>query len=595
MLAKAWLALCLLLLAGCLTAKNPIRPAPELPRPTPGYTHWLQKQSMLAQAQDLIGEVTQSQRLWLQSGEPKRARVLLEAAPNWLDLDQPQALRAPVFRELARLLPAAAASGFGGLYLGDTGEKPDLWRAPANAGADAPVSLAFAPAFGDDSDYEKLADAAEAAGLEIGSSLLPGATGLGPDFFLQARNVSGHGGLYSLLPVPPDALALLPASENEWDGSALSEATVGQLVDKGALPEAIARDSLAWTTTGGWAVTGPVMGADGVSRRWLYRYSGNPRKPVLSWQDPSGQAEKVLRAAAIRTTGLLGQSLAGLRFEPLMGLEPGEGATSLEPGLSTINDLSRQIHRYGGWALQADPVPPDAIQAILAGPCDFCRDDITALLAAFGMLMADGRPLASLYRGWLAKNVDISRLARGFDAANGVNPALLAETPEFRAQAAKLSEAGAKIDAALVAEKLYSNPDDRQMEDVERFLMVWRTGLPGLVFMEFAPGDLSGERSWLANTLKARQETGLAYGAIHSVIRGRGGGFGLLTSLPGGGYWLLACNFGINRDELALPASLQTAIDAASGEAVALQGGRLALDGRAARNVIFKSRQALAF
>lgn len=56
-------------------------------------------------------------------------------------------------------------------------------------------------------------------------------------------------------------------------------------------------------------------------RRWVYRYSGNALRPVLLWQDPSGQARRIFSAAVIQHTGLQQQTLAGIRLEPLMGLD----------------------------------------------------------------------------------------------------------------------------------------------------------------------------------------------------------------------------------------------------------------------------------
>lgn len=556
-----------------------------LPRAAPSYVHWLQKQSLLHQAPGIIAQVSQSSRVWLQGAAPGRADVLLDAAPNWLQIDAGN-MGQPVFASVAAIAGNAANMGFGGIYLGDTAEKPDIWLEQSGAGNN-PASFQFDPAFGSDSDFEKLAAAAENAGIELGASLLAGATGQGPDFVLQARNAAGHAGLYAMLSAPPETLPILPDAANEWDSRALPPETVAALAEKGVIPASLARDTVPWASKGGWAASGATTGSDGAQRRWLYRYSKSPKQPVFAWQDPSGLAAKVFAAAVIRHTGLLRQSLAGIHMEPLMGLEPNNGGKiSLSPGLDAIDAISRQIHRYGGWALQADAVPASAIAAVLASACDFCRDDVTEALAVFGLIAADGRPVASLYRSWIANGVETARLARGFNAARSVNPAILSDNPAWTEQAQKLLAAG------LPATPLYDVLEQRGIapDKARRFLLTWRLGMPGLTFC----AEPAENAPWLNSLLLARRESGLAAGQVLQVIRGCGGGFGLLSRLPKGGFWLLACNFGINPDELSfsLPRSAASAKDAATGADLASnlsgQNFRLALDGRAARNVLFQ-------
>ncbi len=566
------------------TAKQPDT---SLPRPAPGYIHWLQKQSLLHQAPEIIAQVSQSSRVWLQGAEPRRADVLLKAAPNWLQLDAANA-RPPIFTNTANLASVAPKMGFNGIYLGDTGEKPDIWLEwnGSNSGLRS-ASFQFDPAFGSEEDFARLAQAAGQAGLELGSSLLPAAAGAGPDFVLQARNAASHAGLYAMLPVPPEALPLLPKAGNEADSQALDAATITALADQGVIPARLARDAAAYASPGGWAATGPATGADGLERRWLYRSAGTPRQPVFAWQDPSGRAERIFSAAVIRATGLLGQTLTGLHMEPLMGLEPQEqGVPSFSPGLEALDALARQIHRYGGWALQADAVPASAIRKVLEGACDFCRDDVTEALVLFGLLAADGRPVAALYRSWLASGLEIARLARGFDSKANLNPSILADNPDWLAQMEKLQAQG--LPNIPISQAI---PNMRE-NGLRQFLLAWRAGMPGLAFMPMDKADMQPEP-----LLLARRQAGLASGRVLQVMRGHGGGFGLLSSLPNGGFWLLACNFGINADELnfTLPQKQASARDAATGEDLASglngQNFRIALDGRAARNVLFLQNQ----
>lgn len=594
-----FLPLLLLLLAACASQPGKA-PDTSLPRAAPSYLHWLQKQSMLHAAPAIIAEVSQSGRVWLQNSGAARINVLLEAAPNWL---LAAGTRPPVFRNLMGELPGLVKDGINGIYLGQTGEKPDIWlNASAPAPTANPASMQFDAAFGGNEDFDELASAAERAGIQLGSALLAAATGRGPDFVLQARNAQSHAGLYAMLAAPEDALPFIPPDkqQEQWDARPLPAQTVAALAEKGILPPRLARDALPWASPGGWAATGGIVGADGVSRRWLYRYAETPAQPVLAWQDPSGLAARLFSAAVIRQTGLQGQSLAGIRIEPLMGLEPaGQGiAPDLSPGIDALNEISRQIHRYGGWAMQADAAPSSVIEAVLRGPCDFCRDDVTPALTVFGLLAADGRPVAHLLRGWISRNVDFSRLARGLGDngdpvsamdLNTQNVArILADTPEFAEPAARLRQAGALTPQRLSS--IVKKGRGGDAENLRRFLLAWRIGMPGLAFLTLPAQN----ESWLVNSLAARKQSGLAAGSALRVIRGHGGGFGILSSLPQGGYWLLACNFGVNPDELAieLPGNAAAAVDVASGAHVGqILHGRdfhMPLDGRAAINVLFR-------
>lgn len=552
------LFLSLLLFIPCCVPKK--QPDTTLPRIAPSHVHWLQKQSMLAEAPELIAQVSQSERLWLQPSRPNRHTVLLEAAPNWLLASR---LPPPQFLSAANQLPTIRRAGYRGLYLGETGEKPDIWhngKPPLK-----PASLHFDPAFGSDADYDLLAQKAAADKIELGSAILGAATGMGPDFFLQARAASGYAGLHAMLPVPKEDWQLLPTT-SEWEAVPLSTATLRDLAARGIIPQRLARDQLPWAAPSGWAVTGEIRGTDGLPRRWLYRYAGNPSQPVLAWHDPSGLADQIFSGSIIRTTGILGQALSGLSLEALMGLEPGD-TPSLSPGMAALAHLSAQIHRYGGWSLQTDALPLSAIEPVLKGGTDFCRDDITELLATFGYLNHDGRPVARLYREWIANGFPVNRLARGLHGIEPPSPLLLADDPEWRNLAWQ------------------SPPKDDQ--NLSNFLTMFQLGLPGLVFL----ANPTPEEP-IRQTLLRREKAQLALGTPREVVRGQGGGFALTTTLPNGDLWLLACNFGRNPDTVAItvPSRLSLAINAATGAKIGeinSQKFKLALDGHTAQNIFF--------
>lgn len=572
----AWILLLALCLAGC----RPDAQTLTLPRPDKGYLQWLHRQSFTARADELLAEVSQTSRLWANSGSGRRWDVVLNAAPNWLQII-PSSSAPPLFPFLAASAETIKNLGFQGIFLGDVGEKDAIWqpRTPLATTPHNGVSLGFDAAFGDDDAFAALSLSAERSGLQLGSCILGAATGLGPDFFLQARNDQAASGLYAMLPAPQDLWASFPASQNEWDGQPLSPAAVASLSRQGVLPSALARDKLAWATNGGWAVTGVVKGVDGLDRRWLYRYSGDPGQAPLLWQDPSGLAKRALAASVILQTGLQGLTLVGLRMEALMGLEPEGPEVELSPGLEALNDLAAQVHRYGGWALQADSLPPEAIALVLQGNCDFCADDVTQLLAVWGLARQDSRPIAGLYQKWLKQGLDIARLARGFQtvplpASNFINYILT----NARAHAQ---------DAHVLA----AIPQRNQF-----FLQSLALGLPGLLALSsqniFKGGAVPGLPPELKNMLAFRKEYSLATGALVDVVSPDDKTAGFLSACPGGEYWFLAVNFSQipGRLDITLPAKISKARDAATGASLADGFSDhkfcLTLDSQQARNVI---------
>lgn len=528
-------------LAACTSQKHAARPASGataaqaasngLPRADPGYLQWLERQSMLGAAPELTAQVSGTERIWRNSSTARRLPVLLGAASNWFALN-PYAVSTgrPVFRALAGgagagFPDALPQAGLNGLFVSPTGERGDIWNKhnQPSPGGENVASLRFDPALGSDADFEKLAQRLEPLQIQLGGELPPAATGLGPDFILQARRAARFDGIYAMIAVPRKDWDLLPRLPDEWECLPLRPEAVAQLARRGLLPDALVRDSLPWATPGGWAATGEVRGADGQIRRWVYRYSGDALRPVLLWQDPSGQARRIFSAAIIRHTGLQQQTLTGLRLEALMGLDVPAGAAEdaaaaqaarfarLTPGLDALDEAAREVHRYGGWAMQDDVLPPSLTPVVLAGAVDFSRDSITPAAAAYALLSGDAAPLAALLRASQASGVDQSRLARGLHDWRAVDWRPLLDLPQGRELIRKAQRlAGAPPEAmrlwttpaSLAARALGLKPAEASasaadgngknaaLREACLLLLGWRVGLPGLSFV--SPQDLSG-------------------------------------------------------------------------------------------------------
>lgn len=526
-MALAWLGAALWL-DGCVPARQAVRTVPRadnahsLPRADPGYLQWLEKQSMLGSAQEITGQVSGTERVWDSSATPQRADMLRAAAPNWLLVD-PHAVSTPrtVLHALDQeeFVRFMAQQGLSGVFLSPVGERGDIWQAPStpsasiSAGEDGSntTSLRLDPAVGDDTSFLALTDRLEEAHIQTGGDLLPAATGLGPDFMLQARRAARFDGLYAMLPAAREDWDILPQTAEAWDCRPLTAEMLAEFRRRGREPQALERDSLNWPRPGGWAATGPVLGADGQTRRWLYRYSGHALRPVLLWQDPSGQARRVFSAAIIRHTGLQRQTLAGLRLEGFWGLDakkhrPSPARDALTPGVEALDALAREVRRYGGWSLQNEILPPSLTTTVLDTSVDFSRDSSVPAAAAFALLSGDASPLTTLLQRSLAAGVDHSRLARGLDGgvrldwrplldlADGAErvrqarsmPGFSSPEPEIFASTAFLAAR-----ALGLAETTAARPEHSPaMHTACLLLLGWRLGLPGLAFV--SPHDLTG-------------------------------------------------------------------------------------------------------
>ncbi|HJA77886.1 MAG TPA: hypothetical protein H9774_13680 [Candidatus Desulfovibrio gallistercoris] len=649
-----------LLMAACTAGRTPgrgtgaaVRPEARLPRADPGYVQWLERQSMLGAAPLLAGQVSGTERIWSNSALSKNRSLLLTAASNWLEVD-PYTVGASdgVLAALGGSLPPLLGQlGIGGLYVSPTGERGDIWQeAPRVGTADNVTALHFDKAVGTDEDLTRLQGRLEAAHIQLGGELPPAATGLGPDFILQARHAPRFDGLYAMISVPRDLWASLPSVPGEWDCLALRPEAVSALQARGLLPPTLLRQKLAWAEPGGWAATGEVRGTDGQIRRWVYRFADDPQRPVLLWQDPSGQARRIFSAAIIRHTGLQGQALAGLRLEALFGLDvpppAGEGSAAslsdrLTPGYGALVAAAREVHRYGGWAVQADALPPSLLAPVLRMGVDFSRDSLTAPAAEYALLSGDAAPLARLLRQALESDLDQTRLARGLHGWQGVDWRLLRDLPDgerlvsearrlsgldgedFRLWTTPTSLAARAL--GLDAEAALRPENAEKLRRASLALLSCRAGLPGPLFISlqeltgaldvprsvsrdilpsrglvplpdasarsgavpsaplaFGPlrEQMAAQDSFLmlaARLLLARQAAGLAQGKLVSVQQA-GGCLALCSSLPEGGYWLTVINLSGREREFSVQLpAAGDMLDIFSGQSLSA-GRRLSLN-----------------
>lgn len=409
-----------------------------MPRADPAYLQYLERQSMLLQSSEMAKIVSGSELAWCSPAGAGTPEAMLDFADAWLFVHPMTVLtsgRISVFTQLASPSTWTVLRGLGvrGLYIAPIQGGGLLWakeqRSDIDTGDDV-VQYDFSRAVGNEDQYKRLMNDVIDNNVLLGSDLVPAATGLGPDFFLAARNVREYPGIYCMVEIPRELWQHLPEVSGEWGGAALGQAQIDALHKEGLLPKALRDDVSLSGRPGGWAATGGVRGVDGNVYRWVYRFHGSPDFAVLNWEDPSRAAHRILSGSAVRQVGLQGQALLGLRFEAFQGLEAApEGAEtgplSIEPARTAAQSMSREIRRYGGWSwARNDNLPLHGIGVFLSSGVDYIDDSVFSPGAEHALLTGDASLLRFMADEALRLKIVSRRLVHVMPNQEGISYAL---------------------------------------------------------------------------------------------------------------------------------------------------------------------------
>ena len=558
-----------------------------MPRADPAYLQYLERQSMLAKSSEMAKVVSGSELAW--RGGAGGPDGLLSHADTWL-LVHPLTLltssRNTAFNQLAgsSTMPIMREIGAKGLYVAPIQGNGALWaeNAPAVNTGDDVVQYDFSRIAGSDQQYRRLMSSLIDNQALLGSDLIPAATGLGPDFFLAARNVREYPGVYCMVEIPETLWKLLPDVTSEWGYAALGQSQVEALNSQGLLPKAMRDEVSPLARMGGWAATGPVRGVDGNNYRWVYRYYQSPEFAVLNWEDPSQSAHRILSGSAVRQVGLQGQALVGLRFEAFQGLEAAPGGSransfSVEPARTASASMSREIQRYGGWSwVRDDDLPLNSVRDYLNAGVDFMFDSVFSPAVEHALLTGDASLARFMADEALRLNIDMRRLVHAMPAQDGINYSLpylsylaagsggsraasfrSSVQSAMRARAAQIQPVPVQDNylyttaaglAALALNAPTAGEAQAKVKDIEKghsLLIFFKAMQPGVMML--AGQDLSG-----VMPLDTASLTGMT--AARSVANASKGTYGLSSSANS----LVVSNLGMPRaPQLYAPADVQ--------------------------------------
>jgi trehalose synthase len=123
------------------------------------------------------------------------------------------------------------------------------------------------------------------------------------------------------------------------------------------------------------------VGADGVTRRWVYLHYFKEGQPSLNWLDPSFVAQQLVLGDALHSVGELGVGMVRLDANGFLGIERQPDGTVLSEGhpLSLTGNqlIAGMVRKVGGFSFQELNLTVDDIAFMSQGGADLSYDFIT--------------------------------------------------------------------------------------------------------------------------------------------------------------------------------------------------------------------------
>ncbi|HEY4000710.1 MAG TPA: maltose alpha-D-glucosyltransferase [Candidatus Xenobia bacterium] len=371
----------------------------------PGYVQWLESQSMLHQAERIGRRYMASREQWLHPYGLPQSKVLSGQASVWF-----------------AAYPAATITRPGENILHSLGD-PGLWKAFQDIGVEAihlgPMELAggvtgrhftptvdggfdrigirIDPFYGTDADFRALSKTAKAHGAMVAGDIIPGHTGKGPDFRLAERDYKDYPGIYNMIEVKKADWGLLPPVPAGQDTVNVPPDAVEKLYSKGYVVGKLERVIFLHEEgkESNWSCTAPVMGTDGVTRRWVYLHYFKAGQPTLDWLDPSMAAQRLIGGDVLNSLQNLGATIVRLDANGFLGLERTPGSdTGWSEGhplsLVSSNLIAMMVRKYGGYTFQELNLTFDDIKKFSEYGPDLSYDFVTRPGYIDAVLTGDG-------------------------------------------------------------------------------------------------------------------------------------------------------------------------------------------------------------
>ncbi|MGO1544026.1 MAG: maltose alpha-D-glucosyltransferase [Gulosibacter sp.] len=358
----------------------------------PSYVEWLKRQSMLGDASVIGRGLSGRSSMWRNTYAMPDPRRALAAASVWfttypaaLITREEESFIATISHE--DLWQAFDTIGIGAIHTGPTKKAGGLigWQStPSVDGQFDRISTRIAAEFGNEAEFQHLADIADRFGGIIIDDIVPGHTGKGADFRLAEMAYKDYPGIYHMIEIPEEDWDILPEVPEGGDSVNLSPAAEAQLTQKGHIIGSLQR--VIFYEPGvketNWSATREVLGVEGKVRRWVYLHYFKEGQPTLNWLDPTFSAMRLVTGDALHSLGDLGASALRLDANGFLAAERGNDG---QPAWSEGHPLSHaanqfiasMIRKVGGFSFQELNLTIEDIRdAGLAG-ADLSYDFIT--------------------------------------------------------------------------------------------------------------------------------------------------------------------------------------------------------------------------
>jgi trehalose synthase len=358
----------------------------------PAYVKWLLSQSMLSDANEISQQFSGQGSMWQNPFANPSPRNAVSTASVWFTAYPLSLITRPDESFLKAMADddmwkAFADIGIEGIHTGPVKRAGGIsgWEyTPSVDGHFDRISTQIDPAFGTEDEFRKMCATANWYGGTIIDDVVPGHTGKGADFRLAEMHYADYPGIYHMVEIDPRDWHELPDTPPGVDSVNIDAATEEWLDKAGYIIGRLQRviffaEGVKETN---WSVTRPVVGVDGVERRWVYLHYFKDGQPSINWLDPSFAGMRMVMGDALHSLADLGTGALRLDANGFLGVE--KSAAEGSPAWSEGHPLSEaanhliasMVRKVGGFTFQELNLTIDDIREIGEAGADLSYDFI---------------------------------------------------------------------------------------------------------------------------------------------------------------------------------------------------------------------------
>jgi trehalose synthase len=388
------------------------------------YVSWLVERSMLEDAKRYATLFSGQGSMWQNPFANPDPRTAIEKASVWFTAYPISMITKPGTSFLGTLgdddlWTAFEAIGIDGLHTGPVKKAGGLvgWdNTPSVDGHFDRISNLIDEAFGTEEEFQAMCEVAAGHLGTVIDDIVPGHTGKGSDFRLAEMKVGDYPGIYHMVEIDSKDWHLLP-TVTMGDSINLDSEAEAQLAKHGYIIGRLQR--VIFYEPGvkdtNWSATAPVLGPDGVERRWVYLHYFKEGQPSINWLDPSFAGMRLVIGDALHSLGDLGSGALRLDANGFLGVEK---SSEDSPAWSEGHPLSEaanqliasMVRKVGGFTFQELNLTIDDIQSSAERGADLSYDFINR--PAYHHALATG-------------DTEFVRLTLNLSMKHGVEPASL--------------------------------------------------------------------------------------------------------------------------------------------------------------------------